>query len=344
MPDSHDPIPILVTISLDDELQDMIRDVSPRIEMLYHPARQVSDVPEESWAKAEILYTWNVIPEPERAPALRWVHVNSAGVDHVISQPLFESETIVLTNSSGIHTTNMAEYVFMMLLAFGHRMPTMLRYQREAAWATTEQRRDFVPQELRGSTIGIIGYGSIGREVARIAHLFGMEVLAAKRDVRQPVETDSYALPGTGDAEGAYFHRLYPPEALVTMVRACDFVVVTMPLTESTRGIVNADVINAMKPTAFLINVGRGGIVDEAAVLSALQNKRLAGYGSDVFASEPLPADSPFWKLPNVILSPHISGVTHDYNHKAVTLFTENLARYTGRKDLLNVVDRARGY
>ncbi len=344
MPDSQSPIPVLLTISLDEELQQAIRDVSPRIELLYHPARQVSDVPDEYWERAEVLYTWNVIPRPENAPQLRWVHVNSAGVDHLIGQPLFEQSSVPLTNSSGIHTTNIAEYAFMMLLAFGHRMPAMQRYQREGAWATGEQRHEFLPQELRGSTLGIVGYGSIGREIARIAATFGMEVLAVKRNVRQPIETGSYVLPGTGDPEGRYFHRLYPPEALVSMVRECDFVVVTVPLTESTRGMVNANVINAMKPTAFLVNVGRGGVVDEDALLAALTENRLAGYASDVFASEPLAEDSPFWTLPNVIISPHISGTTHDYNHKAVVLFTENLSRYVARKDLLNVVDRARGY
>ncbi len=193
-----------------------------------------------------------------------------------------------------------------------------------------------MPLELRGSTVGIVGYGSLGREIARVAHTFNMEVLAVKRDVRQPADPDGYLIPGTGDSEGIYFHRLYPPEALVTMVRECDFVVLTVPLTESTRNMVDAEVLTAMKPTAFLINVSRGSVVDEVALLSALQSGEIARAAMDVFDAEPLPADNPLWKQPNVIISPHISGFARDYREKAARLFIENLKRYLARKDLLN--------
>jgi phosphoglycerate dehydrogenase-like enzyme len=177
-----------------------------------------------------------------------------------------------------------------------------------------------------------------------VAHTFGMEVLASKRDVRQPADPDSYTLPGVGDPEGVYFHRLYPPEALISMVRACDFVVLTVPLTESTRGMVDADVFGAMKPTAYLINVSRGGVVEERALLQALQSGQIAGAAMDVFEVEPLPADNPLWKLPNLIISPHVAGNSADYSEKAAQLFIENLKRYIARKDLLNLVDRTRGY
>ena len=202
----------------------------------------------------------------------------------------------------------------------------------------------FLPRQLHGSTVGIVGYGSVGREIARVAQTFGMDVLAVKRDVRQPAETDSYVLPGHGDPEGVFFHRLYPPEALVSMVRECDFVVLTVPLTEATRGMVNAGVLEAMKPTAYLINVSRGGVVDDEALAEALQRQVIAGAASDVFESEPLPSDSPLWKLPNLILSPHLAGATADYREKAAQVFVENLKRYLARKDLLNLVDRTRGY
>ena len=220
----------------------------------------------------------------------------------------------------------------------------MLTNQAEANWLVESEFTPFLPRELRGSTVGIVGYGSVGREIARVAHTFGMNVLAAKRDVRQPADPDGYLIPDTGDPEGVYFHRLYPPEALVTMVRECDFVVLTVPLTESTRNMVNAEVLTAMKPSAYLINVGRGGVVDEAALLSALQSGEIAGAAMDVFEAEPLPADSPLWKLPNVIISPHVAGNMLDYDDKAARLFTENLKRYLARKDLLNQVSRTRGY
>jgi phosphoglycerate dehydrogenase-like enzyme len=344
MPDSSDSIPVLVTVQMEDEILDSFRDVSDRIEILYHPVRQARDVPDDIWARTNVLYTLDVVPEPAQAPKLRWIHTHSAGIERLLDQSIFQTEGVLLTTSSGIHAATMAEYVFMMMLAFGHRLLTMIEYKANASWPTEHKFSIFMPQQLRGSTVGIVGYGSIGREIARLAHAFGMEVLAVKRDVRHPDDPDGYNLPGAGDPDGIYFHRLYPPEALISMARVSDFVVLTVPLTESTRLMVGADVFEAMKSTAYLINVGRGGVVDEAALLHALQTGQIAGAATDVFEAEPLPADSPLWKLPNLIISPHIAGNTADYNEKAAALFIENLQRYLARKDLLNLVDRTRGY
>ncbi|HEX3049516.1 MAG TPA: D-2-hydroxyacid dehydrogenase [Aggregatilineaceae bacterium] len=344
MADTADPINVLITVKFDAESLASFRDVSNRLDILYYPARQAREVPDDIWAKTQVLYTSSVVPELAQTPQLRWVHVHSAGVDHLIDQPVFQSENVVLTNASGIHSTNIAEYVFTMMLAFGHRLPTLIEYQAAATWPDEQRMLRLMPLELRGSTIGIVGYGSIGREVARIASALGMEVLAIKRDVRHPAELDEYNLPGTGDPDGQYFHRLYPPEALHSLVRESDFVVLTVPLVEATRGMFGADAFAAMKQTAFLINVSRGGIVDEDALIQALQNKQIAGAAMDVFEAEPLAADSSLWKQPRLIISPHISGMTGDYNEKAATLFIENLQRYIQRKELLNVVNRSWGY
>lgn len=344
MPDSTDSIRVLLTVRLSDDQLEALRDVSERVELLVHPAADARDVPDEMWAAAHVLYTTDVVPEPEQAPHLRWIHTHWAGVERLLDQPILQTEDVLLTTSSGIHAPNMAEYAFMMMLAFGHRLLTMQAHQRDRNWPAGGDRRMFLPQPLRGSTVGIVGYGSIGREIARVAQVFGMEVLAVKRDVRQPVEHDCYVLPGCGDPEGVYFHRLYPPEALTSMVRDCDFVVVIVPLTESTRGMVSAAVFEAMKPEAVLINLSRGGVVDEEALLQALEQGQIAGAASDVFASEPLPDDSPLWTAPNLIISPHVAGMMPDYNEKAAALFVENLRRYLARKDLLNLVDRTRGY
>lgn len=340
-----DPIHLLVTVRFEDNILERFRAISEQVEVLYHPARQVGDVPEDAWTGAEILYTDGVLPDPALAPRLQWVHIHWAGVDHVLGHPLLVDEKIALTNASGIHATNIAEYVFMMLLAFGHRLPTLLAYQQERRWPEEERFTTLVPLELRGSTLGIVGYGSIGREIAHVAQVFGMEVLAVKRNVRQPeADESSYVLPGTGDPEGSYFHRLYPPEALVSMVRECDFVVITVPLTDATRGMFSAEVLAAMKPTAYLVNVSRGEVVDEKALIAALQEGQIAGAALDVFTTEPLPAESPLWTLPNVIVSPHVAGDMADYNEKAARLFIENLQRYLAQKTLLNRVDRSKGY
>jgi phosphoglycerate dehydrogenase-like enzyme len=344
MPNSSDPINVLVTVPFEDDLLEALRAVSDRIELLVYPAREVTDVPDDVWAIADVLYTMSVVPEPALAPNLRWIQAHSAGIDHLIQQPLIRSDDMVCTTLSGVHTTTMAEYTFMMMLAFGHRLPQILSHQAQADWPDEGRYATFLPLELRGSTVGIVGYGSIGREIARLANCFGMEVLATKRDVRHPADPDGYVLPDTGDPEGDYFHRLYPPEALLTMVRDCDFVVITVPLTETTRMTFGAEAFEAMRDTAFLINVGRGEVVDEKALLRALQEGQIAGAGFDVFAAEPLPADSPLWKQPNLIISPHIAGNTADYNAKAAALFVENLRRYVKGEKLLNCVNLEHGY
>lgn len=343
MADTSEAIQVLVTVPLGDELLERLRAISDRIEVHSHPARDSRDVPDDLWASAQVLYTDAVVPEPEQAPHLRWIHSHRAGVDHLWDQPIVQAADVLLTTSSGIHAPAVAEYVFMMMLAFAHRLPEMMAAQTRAEWAANA-RTALAPRLLRGSTLGIVGYGNVGREIARVAQTFGMEVLAAKRDVRQPADHDSYTLPGHGDPEGLCFHRLYPPEALVTMVRACDFVVLAVPLTEATRRMVNAEVLAAMKPSACLINVSRGGVIDETALREALERGVIAGAACDVFDSEPLPADSPLWKLPRLIITPHIAGTLPDYNERAAEVFVENLKRYLARKDLLNLVDRTRGY
>jgi len=219
----------------------------------------------------------------------------------------------------------------------------MLRYQQMAEWPA-DRFSVLRPRELRGSTLGILGYGSLGRELARVAQAFGMKILATKRDVMRPAIVNEYLVPGTGDPEGTLVERLYPSEATKSMVALCDFVVITLPLTAKTRGLVNQDVLSAMKKTAVLINVGRGGLVDEEALIKALQSGQIAGAGLDVFAQEPLPASSPLWKLDNVIISPHIAGNTDHYNESAAEVFLQNLERYLNNRDLLNRVDRKREY
>lgn len=339
-----EPLQVLITVKYDAESLAAFRDVSPRVDILYHPAQDVKEVPDEVWAKADVLYTTIVIPDETRAPKLRWIHAHSAGVDHLLEYPLLHAEQVRVTTASGIHATNITEYVFMMMLAFGHRLPEIMAHQTKAHWPDERRFITFMPLELRGSTLGIVGYGSIGREIARVANTFGMEVLAIKRNVREPEDPTGYFIPGTGDPEGQFFHRLYPPEALNSMVRECDFVVITVPRTAGTNSMFNRETFEAMKNTAYLVNVGRGGVVDENALLHALQHNEIAGAALDVFEAEPLPEDSPLWKQPNLIISPHISGNTADYNEKAAALFIENLQRYIMRKELLNIVDMEQGY
>ncbi len=333
---------VLLTLDFSDEQVAQLAGVSPRVHLVRRSTNNPTSIEPAVWEEADVLYTLNTLPAPEDVPRLRWVQFHSAGIDHVLEHPLLAVKDILMTTTSGIHATTMAEYVFAMFLTFGHKLPLMMRLQAKAEWP--EQKAALTPVELRGATLGVVGYGSVGREIARLGVAFGMKVLATKRNVRRPVDERGYAEADTGDPEAALVDRLYPPQALRSMVRECDFVAVTVPLTDRTRHMIDADVLAAMKPTAVLVNVSRGEVIDEAALIQALQEGRLGGAGLDVFQQEPLPSDSPLWKLPNVITSPHIAGMSTLYRARAIRLFAENLRRYLAGEPLFNLVDRVQGY
>jgi phosphoglycerate dehydrogenase-like enzyme len=338
----HQPVEILMTLQLPDLLLERIRAINPRLSVRTIHATRAEDVPAEAWAIADVLYTARVLPLPEQAPRLRWIQFHYAGVDHAREAAIMQRSGLIATTMSGAAATQMAEYLLMMLLALGHRLPDMLDHQRRNLWPKDRWER-FRPHELRESTVGILGYGSIGRQLARLLHPLGALVLATKRDARHP-EDSGYNVEGWGDPNGDFVHRLYPGEALRSMARTCDYLVVCAPLTPQTRGVVNADIFSAMKPTACLVDVSRGGVVDHAALIDALHEKRIAGAALDVFPEEPLPAESPLWKMPNVIITPHIAGNTPHYDERAVDMFTANLRRFLNGVPLLNIIDAERGY
>lgn len=337
-----DQIEVLVTLPFTEPLLQKLRAVSPRLQFTNLRVRKAEEVPAETWSKVEVLYTNRVVPEIGQAPNLRWVQFHWAGVDHAVDMPQLKAPGLVATTLSGATSTQVAEYILMMLLAWGHRLPDMLAHQKRGEWARDRWER-FSPRELRDSVVGIVGYGSIGRQVARLVKPFGATVLAAKFDARH-LEDRGYTPEGFGDAEGNLPRRVYPFQALRSMAKECDFLVVSTPLTAQTRGLVNAEILAAMKPTAFLVDISRGGIVDHQALATALIEHRLAGAALDVFPEEPLPDESPLWKLQNLVITPHISGNSPEYDARAVDLFIDNLHCYLSGDPLFNVVDFNRGY
>jgi phosphoglycerate dehydrogenase-like enzyme len=338
--DSH--IEILITLPFPEELVNLVSAVSPRLRVTALKAEKADDIPAETWQKVEVLYTATVLPDPDQAPRLRWIQFHWAGIDSLIDHPILRKPDLVATSLSGAAVTQMAEYILMMLLALGHRLPALIENQRAARWPK-DRWKLFSPRELRGSTVGIVGYGSIGREVARLLNAFGTTVLATKRDVMHPQDED-YVPAGQGDPAGDFVRRLYPPQALRSMIKECDFIVVTVPLTKGTHGLIGEEELKAMRPTAFLVDVSRGGVLDHSALITALREGKIAGAALDVFEEEPLPAESPLWKLPNVFVTPHIAGVTPEYDARAVELFAENLKHYLEGKPVFNQIDLSRGY
>ena len=332
---------ILVTEPLPAEVLERLQMISPRLEFHVHPALKAEDAPPALMARAEALYTLRVVPMPEQAPNLKWIQFHMAGLDRLPLGPLLE-RGVQCTTLSGAAAPQMAEYVVMMLLALGHRLPALVRSQSAHEWPR-EKWELFRPRELRGSTVGVAGYGSVGREVARLCNAFGARVLAVKHDVMNPGDR-GYILEGLGDPEGRIPARIYPPQSLHRMLAECDFVVVSVPLTEGTRGWFGAEAVAAMREDACLVDTSRGGIVDEEAVRKALREGKLAGAAFDVFAEEPLPPDSDLWNTPGLLLSPHIAGNSAQYDLRAADLFAENLRRYMANRPLLNRFDLREGY
>ena len=335
-------IETLITLPLEENLVNDLKNFSPQLNLTVIRARKVDEIPAEIWARTEVLYTNRVIPTPELAPNLRWIQFHWAGVNHVMDAPILHKPDLVATSLSGASASQMAEFALTMMLALGHHLPDLGGYQKRAEWPSERWER-LTPLEMRGSTVGIIGYGSIGRQAARLLHTFGTTVLATKRDAMHPEDPD-YTAEDQGDPGGDLVYRLYPTQAKSSMLKECDFVLITVPLTPDTRGMIGAKEIAAMKPTAYLVDISRGGVVDLAALVAALRDRKIAGAALDVFPEEPLPPESPLWKLPNVILTPHIAGFSAHYDERAVALFIENMNRYQAGLPLYNRVDLSRGY
>jgi phosphoglycerate dehydrogenase-like enzyme len=276
-------------------------------------------------AEAEIIYGL-ILPQNllQRAPGLKWVQMMSAGVDRLARADVWQSQ-VIITGVSGITATAIAEFVLGLMLMFAKGAPQRFQMKQKREW------KRFAISGLRSRTVGILGLGHIGREVARLSRAFGMRVIATRRSAKKA-------------GRARYVDLLLPREQQKQLLAESDFVVICVPLTPDTRNMVGEAELKTMKPTAYLINIARGGIVDDEALIHALDEKRIAGAGLDVVANEPLPATSRLWGFDNVILSPHIAGGMEDYMARATEVFCENLRRYLSGKRLLNLIDRKKGY
>jgi phosphoglycerate dehydrogenase-like enzyme len=276
-------------------------------------------------AEADIIFAYSLPPDiMRRAPRLKWVQMMSAGVDRLLGTDLWQSP-LMITGVSGISAGPVAEFAIMFMLMFVKDAPRFFMMKRDRKW---ERYR---PSSLNGKTVGIVGLGNIGREVARLSGAFGMNVVATRRSAGK-------------ETHARYVDRLLPLSQLHSLLAASNFVVISVPLTPDTRNLIGEREFRAMKPSACIINIARGGIIDEDALIRALDEKRIAGAGLDVTAAEPLPPDSRLWEFDNVIISPHVAGGAEEYMERATRLFCDNLDRYINGRRLKNIVDRKRGY
>ena len=321
---------IHVGVHVESGLLDAIGTVVPGARVTYQPYTpdEKVDARADLLPDTEVLLGYHADFPLAVAPRLRWLHLASDGVDHLRGAPIMSSQ-VIITNTR-VFGTPIAEYVFASVLAFHRDFPRMhRRFQTERVYPTN-QWAEYCGEELSGKTMAILGFGEIGRALARRARAFEMDVVAMRRSIAQPEYQDGV--------------MVYPPEALHEVVAAGDVVVVCLPLTHETEGLIDAAVLRSMKRSAYVVAVSRGGVIQGPALVRALREGWIGGAGLDVYSQKPLPTDSPLFDLPNVIMTPHMSGITRQFPPRLTRLFCENLRRYAADEPLLNVVDKRKGY
>jgi phosphoglycerate dehydrogenase-like enzyme len=300
-------------------------DASPLVMAEIHNSNSGKDKLDYILARADIIFGLKLPRNlASRAPNLKWVQMMSAGVDQLRHTDLWHSK-VIITGVSGIHAAPIGEFVLELMLMFAKDALRCFRMKELHQW----QR--FRPSLLRQKTVGIVGLGHIGKEVARLSKSFGMKVIATKRSAK-----------GRGRLKDVDI--LLAPSQMGELLTGSDYVVLSLPLTSETRHIIGEAEFRHMKPNARIINIGRGELIDEKALIKALDEGQIAGAGLDVTEVEPLPKDSRLWDMENVILSPHVSGGMENYMGQATELFCDNIRRFIEGRKLRNVVHKGRGY
>jgi phosphoglycerate dehydrogenase-like enzyme len=286
---------------------------------------------DEELRDADIAIAWSLRPEQIRAAnRLRWIHSPAAAVHQLIFPELVNSE-IVLTNAREVHGPVVAEHVLALIFALAKKIPQAVRFQQQHVWGQESLWREQPrPREVAGAILGLVGLGSIGRDVARHAASLGMKVIAVRDHPEQ--------------GKPAGVARVLPSSSLPELLSESDYVVLAVPITAATRGLMNGERIAMMKADACLINVGRGPLVDEQALVAALQSNKIGGAALDVFDKEPLAPDSPLWDLKNLLITPHTAGLTEKLWERHYLLIRENLRRFLSGEPLLAIVDKHKGY
>ncbi len=340
-------VKVLLASPLESEHVACLRGLDPRLEVIYrsdllgkprypadhHPPVQRTAAQAAEWAallaEAEVLLDVDgpsMADFPARVPRLRWIQASSSGIGQWVRRLGIVDSPIVVTNAAGLHSVALAEYVLFAMLYFAKRWPHMVAEQRAHHYERC------AIDTLEGKTLGIVGLGNVGRTVARVAHSMGVRVIGSRRSPAEHASQDN------GVA------ALYGPESLRSLLAESDYVVLSVPHTAETVRLLGEAELACMRPGAVLINIARGSVVDEPALIAALRSGHLGGAALDVFATEPLPADSPLWDMPNVLITPHSMSTATSENERLTALFADNLRRYLAGEPLRNVIDKVRGY
>ncbi len=336
-----EPVNVLVTMGLkgkplSKEYLQKIAAISPRIKVTDVASFIIAEKKRDFSAKGEfdaLLAETEIIfghgfPQNgiARAPKLKWIQMMSTGVDIVLNTDLNIARSRVIMTNAHANAIGVSETILARILMFAKKASFCFQLKQEKKWEW------FVPETLHSKTVGILGLGKISQEVAKRAKVFGMRVLATRKSAKRKTHA-------------RHVDVVFPQEQLPQLLSESDFVVLALPLTPETANLIGEKELRTMKPTAYLINVDRGGIIDEEVLIRALDEHWIAGAALDTFATEPLPPDSKFWEFPNVIFSPHVGGGSEiSFEKRFTEPFLENLRRYLAGKRLLNVVDKKKGY
>jgi phosphoglycerate dehydrogenase-like enzyme len=297
----------------------------------FEVVRIANDAVVEELPGTEIVFTFSLNPEQLGiARTLRWIHSPAAAVHQFLFSEFVNSD-VILTNAREVHGAVVAEQVIAMIFAMAKRIPQAMRFQQQRIWGQENiWELDGGPREIAGATLGLVGLGSIGRNVARHAAGLGMRVIAVRQHVDGPKPES--------------VHEVLPTPRINEMLSTADYIVLAAPVTPATQHMIGREQLAKMKSDAFLINVGRGSLIDEPALIETLRKGKIGGAALDVFDQEPLPAESPFWDLDNLLIMPHTAGMTAKLWERHYTLFSENLRRYLSGQPLLGLVDKKAGY
>lgn len=341
---------VLIASYLEPELVEHVRRVDDRLEVMYQPellaaplfpadhrGRPFTRTPDQERRWLELLARADILFDFDRshgsdllqvAPRVRWIQATSSGIGEYVRKMGYDQSIprVVITTASGVHAQPLAEFCVMVMIAFHKRLPMVLRDQRRKHWER------YAGTDLRGQTLVIVGVGRVGKEVARLGQALGMRVIGVKRS--------------TAGATPATLHLdvLYGPDELSRALQVAQNLVLIVPHTAETEGMIGARELAMLPNGAVFINIGRGSVVDEAALIAALQSGRLLGAGLDVFRDEPLPSASPLWEMENVIVSPHSASTSDRENARITDLFCENLKRFLAGEPLLNQFNPELGF
>ncbi|KAG9231718.1 D-isomer-specific 2-hydroxyacid dehydrogenase-like protein [Amylocarpus encephaloides] len=345
----------LLPVPANQEILDRIVKAHPNVDFTYRQfdfTKRPVVIPDEDelYKKATILVTIGRVPNPEVAGKIKLIHVFSAGVDWLEKTPIWRDTKIPITNSSGIHAPQIAEWVILQILSLTHHQKTMLSWQSQHIWGSGRQLSPI--KDSVGKRLGVLGYGAIGRQVAHLASALGMDVIAYTASPRPTPESKKdrgYIVPSTGDPDGtipsSWFSGTSKSALHTFLSQSLTHLLISVPLTPSTHHMLSTpefSILSASKP--IIINIARGAIIDQPALIEALKSGEVGGAALDVTEPEPLPRESELWEMENVVVSPHVSGNGTAYWERSMDILEKNLTRIEEGGALLNLVDRGKGY